>query len=462
MVIMALYHAHIKVLSRANRNTVAALAYRSGTQLIDERTGEGFNFRNKSVEHVELFLPETSPQWGKDLQILVEENCEKGVQKLSIIVEKAEKRIDAQVYKDFEFALPAELTIEQNKVLMREFIQDQFCKRGITVLANFHNDCDSETGQEKPHCHAVLLTRELTEEGLSKHKNRDWNQTALLEEWREQLAAYTNFHLQLHGHQARVDHRSYAEQGIEIEPQPKLSRSVQEMEGRVSYNAQDLKPEQYTDKAKEYQHIKLKNLYRLMKNPEVVFDIIHKSQATFMEGDIDKVLARYIDDPEVFRSCQAKLKNSAELRLLRETEQGTVYTTRSMMRRELSLIQLAHDLSQNEGHKVDEISVQRNVEIYDQKYEQFGGLSSDQKTALNHLIQDKKIVAIVGYAGSGKSSILSCAKDIWQENGYVVYGLAPTGKAAQNLQNDGISSMTLHKFLHQYHQGRSHFIQRRF
>jgi Ti-type conjugative transfer relaxase TraA len=454
---MALYHVHIKVLSRANRNTVAALAYRSGIQLIDERTGEGFNFRNKSVEHVELLLPEMAPQWAKDLQILVEKNREKGVQKLSTIVETAEKRIDAQIYKDFEFALPAELTIEQNKSLMREFIQDQFCKRGITVLANVHNDYDNESGQKKPHCHAVLLTRELTETGLSKYKNRDWNQTALLEEWREQLAAYTNFHLQLHGHQARIDHRSYVEQGIEIEPQPKLSRSVQEMEGRLGNNAQDLKPEQYTDKAKEYQHIKLKNLYRIMKNPEVVFDIIHKSQATFMEGDIDKVLAQYIDDPQVFQACQAKLINSAELRLLRETEQGAVYTTRGMMKRELSLINLAQTLSQTEGHEVSDQIIQNHIALYDKKYEKSGGLSSDQKRALNHLIQDKNLVTIVGYAGTGKSSILSCAQDIWQENGYAVYGLAPTGKAAQNLQNDGIQSMTLHKFLRQYHQGRSQF-----
>ncbi|AIK96587.1 AAA family ATPase [Candidatus Odyssella acanthamoebae] len=454
---MALYHAHIKVLSRSDRNTVAALAYRSGTQLTEERTGEGFNFRNKSVEYVELLLPESSPQWAKDLQNLIEKNREKGVQKLSSIAESSEKRIDAQVYKDFEFALPSELTVEQNKALLREFIQDQFCQRGITVLANFHNDYDDKTGQRKPHCHAVLLTRELTETGLSQYKNRDWNQPSLLEEWREQLAAYTNFHLQLHGYQERVDHRSYAEQGIEIEPQPKLSRSVHEMEGRLGNNAQDIHPDQHTDKAKEYQHIKLKNLYRIMKNPEVVFGIIHKSQATFMEGDIDKVLARYIDDPEVFRACQTKLKNSAELKLLRETEHGAVYTTRSMIKRELSLINVAQTLSQTEGNKVSDQSIQNHVALYDKKYEKSGGLSSDQKRALDHLVQDKKLVAIVGYAGTGKSSILSCAQDIWQENGYAVYGLAPTGKAAQNLQNDGIPSMTLHKFLRQYHQGRSQF-----
>ncbi|MBW8309873.1 MAG: AAA family ATPase, partial [Candidatus Paracaedibacteraceae bacterium] len=136
---------------------------------------------------------------------------------------------------------------------------------------------------------------------------------------------------------------------------------------------------------------------------------------------------------------------------------GVFWQQSGMMQRELNLINLAQTLSQNEGNKVSDQSIQNHVALYDQKYEKFGGLSSDQKRALDHLVQDKKLVAIVGYAGTGKSSILSCAQEIWQENGYAVYGLAPTGKAAQNLQNDGIPSMTLHKFLRQYHQGRSHF-----
>ncbi|WP_010304300.1 AAA family ATPase [Candidatus Odyssella thessalonicensis] len=450
---MAIYHGHLKVLSRSDRSTVGALAYRSGTSLNDERTGEIFNYRNKAVEHVEFLTPENAPQWAKDLKLLIETDREKGVQKLSTIAEAEEKRVDSRVYKEFEFSLPAELTTEQNIALIREFIQDQFCQRGIAVLANFHDDCEPESGQKKPHCHAVLLTRELAEMGLSKDKNRDWDKKELLLEWREQLAAYTNFHLQLHGHQVRIDHRSYAERGIDIEPQPKLSRSVQEMEKRHEKSHRSVK----TDKAQDYQHIKLKNLYRLMRRPELVFDILHKSQSTFMWGDIQRILARYIDDPEVFQVCQAYLKNSSELKLLRETEQGHVFTTQTMLKKELSLVHNAQELSQEKGFKVTKQSHQEFVAIYDKKYEKRGGLSSDQKQALAHILDDKKLVAMVGYAGTGKTSILQCAQDIWQANGYKVYGFAPTGKAAQNLQTDGIKSMTVHKFLRQYQQGRSQF-----
>lgn len=49
---MALYHFSAKVFSRGTRNTVNALAYRAGCKLYDERTGETFDHRSKSVEHV--------------------------------------------------------------------------------------------------------------------------------------------------------------------------------------------------------------------------------------------------------------------------------------------------------------------------------------------------------------------------------------------------------------------------
>jgi len=454
---MAVYHAHIKVLSRSGRNTVAALAYRAGVQLSDERTGEVFNYRNKHVEHSELLLPDNAPEWAINLKNMIESDREKGVQKLSNIAEASEKRIDAQVYKEFEFALPNELTSEQNKTLINEFLKDQFCKRGITVLANFHNDYDKKDGQNKPHCHAVMLTRELTEEGLSPYKNREWNDKSLLAEWREQLAAYTNFHLHLHGHQSRVDHRSYAEQGLDIEAQPKLSRSVKETEARLKDTPAKNEFKAHTDKAQEYHHIKLKNMYRIMKNPDLVFDIIHKSQATFMWGDVEKVLARYIDDPEVYQAYQAKLKSSSELKLLRETKQGDVYTTKPMIKRELSLVNQAKAMSQESGFEVSSASVEKHIGLYDKKFEKYGGLSFDQKEALAHILDNKKLVSYVGYAGTGKSAILSCAKDIWEENGYKVYALAPTGKATQNLRNDGINGLTVHKFLTQYEQGRSKF-----
>src|SRR3990167_4380424 len=216
---VALYHFSVKVLSRSTRNTVGAVAYRAGCQLYDVQTGEGFDYRNKAVQHVVLLLPKDAPSWAVHSQGLLEQDRQSGVQLFIDKVEAAEKRIDAQVWREIEFALHRELTLSQNIALAKEFVQDQLCGRGMAALLNFHFDKDTKTGDPKPHCHVLLTTRPLGANGFQA-KAREWNKRELISEFREQWAAYSNFHLKLHGHEVQIDHRSYYEQGIEIEPQP--------------------------------------------------------------------------------------------------------------------------------------------------------------------------------------------------------------------------------------------------
>src|ERR1019366_7856150 len=59
---------------------------------------------------------------------------------------------------------------------------------------------------------------------------RKWNATEQLEAWRAHWADAVNGHLEQHGHAARVDHRSLADQGINREPEPKQGPVATEME----------------------------------------------------------------------------------------------------------------------------------------------------------------------------------------------------------------------------------------
>ena len=172
-----------------------ALSYIAGVSLIDQKTGEVWNFKDKSVQEVQILLPENTPAWAKELQQLVTEDREKGLQILSDMANAAEKRIDAQVYREVEFSLPRELTYEQNKKLAEEYVQDQFCSLGMLAIQSFHIERCEETGELNPHWHTYFITRELTEAGLSEKKNRDWNQKDIHASWREQWAQYASFHL---------------------------------------------------------------------------------------------------------------------------------------------------------------------------------------------------------------------------------------------------------------------------
>jgi hypothetical protein len=68
---VALYHFSAKILSHSTRNTVGAVAYRAGCELLDLRTGESFDYGNKAVQHVELVVSEDAPQWIRDIQELI-------------------------------------------------------------------------------------------------------------------------------------------------------------------------------------------------------------------------------------------------------------------------------------------------------------------------------------------------------------------------------------------------------
>jgi ATP-dependent exoDNAse (exonuclease V) alpha subunit len=505
---MALYHFTTRPLSRSSRNTVDALAYRAGCKLYDSRTGETFDYHNKPVQHVELLLPKDAPQWAKDIQELIKTNRQEGVQALCDRVEAAEKRIDARVWKEFEFSLHRELTEEQNMTLAREFVQDQLRPRGMLAKVNFHFEVDKKTGDYNPHCHVVVATRRLEEEEVSKtgftiKKERDWDKREFLFELREQWANYSNFHLKLHGHDIQIDHRSNQERGIEMEPQPKRGRSIieqarkmaerktrenagtRERNGKGEKNgigestesvkaiaAIELdKAASVTDKMQAFHDAQLRNLYRIIRNPDVILDIVTKHHATFMWADVQKKLHQYVDNAPLFERLENKLKQSNELVLLRmETvrdSSGTIqnkaiYTTRSMLKAEKSLIEQAEKLGNSQTHGVQKAHIDHAIAKANEELKEHGGLSQDQIKAIHHLVEEGQIKCVVGIAGAGKTTAIGVCHDIWSAEGYAVYGLAPTGKAAQNLEgssleNNGIPSTTLHKFLKSLKEGRCQY-----
>jgi len=462
---MALYHFSAKVLSRSGRNTVRAIAYRSGCKLYDEKTGESFNYEHKAVEHVELLLPKDAPAWAVEIQKLMAEDRREGVQAFVDKVEAAEKRVDSQVWREFEFALHRELTKEQNMALAREFVADEICSHGMAAQLNFHFDEDKETGEAKPHCHVTATMRYLEEDGLSAKKERAWNSKSFLYDLRVKWEEYSNTCLKLHGHDVQIDHRSHVERGIEMEPQPKLGRNILEQERRVQkLEGREALSSPVTDTGKAFHEAQLRNLYRIMRNPETVLDIVTKHHATFMWADVQNVLHRYVDDAPLFERLEDKLKTSKELLVLRpegidSVEKG-IYTTRRMLRSEKSLIETAEGLGKVNSHGVDSRHTETAIHQANEELKEHGGLSDDQIKAIHHLVDEGQIKCVVGIAGAGKTTALGVCHEIWKEEGYNVYGLTPTGKAAQNLEQSGIESTTLHKFLKSYENGRCQYDER--
>lgn len=262
---MAIYHCSIKIIGRSGgRSAVASSAYRSGEKLYNEETGITHDFTRKGgVVFSEVILPKNAPQAYADREILWNE------------VQKIEKRSDAQLAREVEVALPAEMTREQQIECVRTYINANFVSKGMIADWALHDKKDGN-----PHAHVMLSVRGmdenekwqakqksvyanarddqgrpiynpdlpsfdakdkentaryripvLDENGKQKTRVRegkgteylwerisvpanDWNDRAKAEEWRKSWAECCNRYLAPENH---IDHRSFKRQGLDLE-----------------------------------------------------------------------------------------------------------------------------------------------------------------------------------------------------------------------------------------------------
>ncbi len=428
---MAIYHFSAKVISRANGSSaVASAAYRSASELHDDRLGRDHDFSNKAgVIHSEVMLPEGAPERLNDRSTLWNE------------VEAGEKRKDAQLAREVEFSIPREMNEKQGVQLARDFVQKQFVDRGMVADLNVHWD-KAKDGTPKPHAHVMLAMRDVGPEGFGK-KNRDWNSTEQLKEWREAWAAHVNERMAELGLEGRIDHRSYEAQGIELEPQHKIGPAASRRPG------QGLEAERIEDHAR----IARDNGEKIIANPSIALDAITRQQATFTTRDLAVFAFRPSDGKEQFDQVIGAVRASPELVALgKDGRDQERFTSRDMIAVEARLERSAGELAARDGHGVAD----RHRDAAIGAAEGRGlVLSAEQRDALDHITGSAGLASVVGYAGSGKSAMLGVAREAWEREGYTVRGAALSGIAAENLEGgSGISSRTIASLEHAWEQGR--------
>src|SRR5208337_488429 len=75
-------------------------------------------------------------------------------------------------------------------------------------------------------------------------------------------------------------------------------------------------------------------------------------------------------------------------------------------------------------------------------------LSSSQRAAVEQILTSHdRITGLEGVAGAGKTTSLAAVREAAEHEGYKVFGLAPTSRAAQKLAESGIESGTLQRHL---------------
>jgi len=436
MIAMAIYHFSAKAISRAaGSSALAAAAYRAGEKLNDDRLGRTHDFTNKAgVVHSEVMLPDGANEAWQDRERLWND------------VEAAELRKDAQLAREIEFALPREMTQQQAIELARDFVQAEFVDRGMIADLNVHWDIGAD-GEAKPHAHVMLTMREIVvgEDGNATFgaKVRDWNRTELLTHWREAWATHANQRMAELDIDARIDHRSLAAQGIDLEPQSKIGAAASRMAG------EGLSPERLA----EHADIARANGENIVADPNIALNAMTHQQATFTMRDLAMFAHRHSADKEQFDVVMSAVKNAPEFIALGKDGKGNDrFTSRDMLETEQRLQRATIRLEARRSHTVPD----RYRELALANAASRGmDLSAEQRGALEHVTSAKGVSNVIGYAGTGKSAMLGVAREAWERAGYTVQGAALSGIAAEGLEHGSrIPSRTLASLEHQWAQGR--------
>jgi len=216
---MAIYRLEAKIISRGGgHSAVAAAAYRTGTKIRDERSDRlhDYSSRTKGVVESVILRPENSPEWTAKTSSLWNR------------VEQHEKRKDAQLAREFILAVPKELNAKQQFELAAQWAQTELVSKGMVAEVSLHNPKNGKN----PHVHIQCTMRTINDDQFSAKKPREWNDKALLMEQRESWGNAANEALEKAGSQARVDHRSLKDRGIDRIPEPKIGKEAMGLKKR--------------------------------------------------------------------------------------------------------------------------------------------------------------------------------------------------------------------------------------
>lgn len=224
---MAIFHCQVKPISRgAGRSAVASSAYRSAEIVVDQQTGQTYDYTKKSrVLETAILTPDNHPISRQDLWNLAAQS---------------EKRIDSREAREFELALPHELPRAESIALANKFAKMLVDNFQVAADVCIHK---SGAGDDKNiHAHVMITTRRF-EAGHLHEKTRLEQEDKKLKEQglptgkqqitliRKKWAEICNEKLQEHGIN-QISHLSLKDQKIERLPQIHLGQHAAAMERR--------------------------------------------------------------------------------------------------------------------------------------------------------------------------------------------------------------------------------------
>ena len=227
---MAIFHMSFSNISAGKgRSAIASAAYRSGKKLFDQKEGRSYFYARSVMPESFILTPKNAPEWASDRERLWNE------------VERKDRRANSRYAKEFNVALPVELSEDEQKELLTKYVQENFVDEGMVADVAIHRD-----HPDNPHAHVMLTNRPFNPDGtwglkskreniLDENENKtytgnsrfprsrkvwlvDWDKKEKITEWRHNWAASVNQVLEQKNIPDRISEKSFIEQGIDDTP----------------------------------------------------------------------------------------------------------------------------------------------------------------------------------------------------------------------------------------------------
>ena len=146
---MAIFHMSFQNISAGKmRSAVASASYRSGDKLFSDKEGNTYYYARDVKPEAFILTPKNAPDWAKDRQKLWNE------------VEKKDRKSNSRYAKEFNVALPVELSESEQKELLTKYVQENFVDEGMVADVAIHRD-----HPDNPHAHVMLTNRPFNSDG---------------------------------------------------------------------------------------------------------------------------------------------------------------------------------------------------------------------------------------------------------------------------------------------------------
>jgi Ti-type conjugative transfer relaxase TraA len=451
---VASHHLCAKVISRGEgRSACAAAAYRHGAKIEDARQGLTFDFtRKRGVLYSELVMPASAEGWTPTRAALWN------------AAEKANGLAKAVIAREFELALPHELSLELQKVLLLKFarfIADENNVACDVALHAPHRDGD----QRNFHAHFMvtakqikgdrLTTKALGLDPISVQRMEGVDNAA--ERYHEIWATMTNEALAAAGIDARVDHRSFKDRGIDDEPTQHVGVTATGIDRKFANgeapapSARGAINEEIRARNAERAALKLEHAQitaeiidldaerqkredaAAARDPGKLLDKLTRNNATFTRRELNRAAEKGFDNVKERSDFVAEILARAEIIPLREKGSDSVsrYTTRAVIEQEASALKDARTMAGDRSYSGITADGLRRT-LADNAH-----LDAEQRAAVLHATGPGRFALIAGEAGTGKSTTFAAIREGLEAEGYRVIGQSHTNKVVQAMRADG-------------------------